>query len=97
MLGRSPVGGYVKEVPVDIWWIVLAIAVLAVITIVSVVLRNARRERGDHAQDPVPDRDFVQERETVRQRGMSDDDQAWQAASLEKDRATREGTPPDHP
>jgi hypothetical protein len=80
---------------VNIWWIVLAIFVLAVIAVVSVVLRNARQGPSVNAQPPASDRDFVQEREASRLGGMSEEDRAWQAASLEKDRTTREGTPPD--
>jgi hypothetical protein len=40
------------------------------------------------------DRDFVAERETSRMGNLSAEDQAWQAASLEKDRATRDQKPP---
>ena len=79
----------------NIWWIVLAIFVLAAISVLVVVMRSSRQGPEVNAQPPAPDRDYVQDRDASRLGGMSEEDRAWQAASLEKERATREGTPPD--
>ena len=78
----------------DIWWIVLVLFILATIVVVYVVLRNARQGPGVGQQPPTTERDFVEDRETSRLGNMSEEDQAWQTASLEKDRANREQKPP---
>lgn len=79
----------------ETWWVVLVIIVLAALSGLFIVLRNSRQEATGTTPGPVADRDFVQERETVRLGGMSEEDQAWQAASLDRERATRAETPPD--
>lgn len=79
----------------EIWWIVLALFVLAAIVVLAVVWRNARQGSSENAPTSAPDRDFAADREASRLSGMSAEDRDWQAASLEKDRANRERTPPD--
>jgi cbb3-type cytochrome oxidase subunit 3 len=76
------------------WWIVLAALVLAVIGIVYFVQRRARRMERRDAGPAIAKRDFVAERETSRMGNLSEEDQAWQAASQAKDRTTREQQPP---
>jgi hypothetical protein len=79
----------------DTWWIVLAVLIVAVIGVLYGVLRS-RGNRMDQ-RDAAPattERDFVAERETSRMGNLSAEDQAWQSASLEKDRANRERKPP---
>jgi membrane protein implicated in regulation of membrane protease activity len=79
----------------DAWWIVLAVVVIAVIGIASLILRRARRvEPNGGALTPTADRDYTVERETSRIGGMSAEDQAWQASSLEKDRSNPQQKPP---
>jgi membrane protein implicated in regulation of membrane protease activity len=77
---------------VDIWWIVLALFILATIVVLYAVLRG--RKQHPTLDDTSSARDFVAERETSRMGNLSAEDQDWQAASLEKDRASRERTPP---
>ena len=78
----------------DIWWIVGILFVLAAIVVVSVVLRNSRQGASVEQQTSTTERDFVEERETSRLGNMSEEDQAWQRASLDKDRANRDEPPP---
>ncbi len=78
----------------EAWWIVLAILVLVAIGVIYLVRRRpSGMERGG-ATSSTGDRDYVGERETSRIGDMSAEDQAWQAASLEKDRANQERKPP---
>jgi biopolymer transport protein ExbB/TolQ len=79
---------------VDFWWIVMTIIVLAVIGTVYVVMRRNSRAAQANEGAPAANRDFVGERETSRLGDMSEEDRAWQAASLEQDRANREQHPP---
>jgi hypothetical protein len=76
------------------WWIVLGILVLAVIGIFYVLLHRSGRGPRPPDAEPTANRDFVQERETARLGDMSEEDRAWQAASLEKDRTRRDGPQP---
>lgn len=76
----------------NIWWIVLVLFILATIAVVYPLLRRARQQ--PILEDTAPDRDFGEERETSRMGNLSAEDQAWQAASQEKERANREQTPP---
>ncbi len=78
----------------EAWWIVLAIVALALIGIVFLVQRRSRGIERLDAAPPTADRDYPGERETFRRGTLSVEDQAWQAASLEKDRANRQQTPP---
>jgi membrane protein implicated in regulation of membrane protease activity len=79
----------------DAQWIVLAMLVVAVIGVLYGVLqrRRSRMERHDPAS-MTTDRVFVAERETSRLGTMSAEDQAWQSASLEKDRDNQQRKPP---
>ncbi len=76
----------------NIWWIVLVLFILATIAVVYPLLRRAKQQ--PILEDTSPDRNFGEERETSRVGNLSAEDQAWQAASLEKDRASREQQPP---
>jgi hypothetical protein len=67
----------------DVWWIVLV-----------GVLRSVRARSGDAGPTQAADQDFVEERESSRLGAMSEEDRAWQAASLEKNRANRDESPP---
>lgn len=78
----------------ETWWVVLALLVLVAFGVLYLVRRRSRgMEHGD-ATTATADRDFVGERETSRIADMSAEDQAWQAASLKKDRANQDRTPP---
>jgi hypothetical protein len=48
----------------------------------------------DVDESPAVQGDYAQDREAARLSDMSAEDQAWQAASLEKERANREQKPP---
>ena len=57
--------------------------------------RLRRRGRDDRPADPPTPRDYAREREDTRQAGLSDEDRAWQEASLQRDRDRRDqGQPP---
>ncbi len=77
---------------VDIWWIVLVLFILAAIAVLYAVRRSPKQQPS--LEETSPARDLIEERETSRMGDMSTEDQAWQAASLEKDRANRERNPP---
>jgi membrane protein implicated in regulation of membrane protease activity len=81
-----------RERSVDIWWIVLVVFILAAVAVLFAMLRGFKQPPS--LDDTSSARDFVAERETSRIGDMSVEDQAWQAASLAKDRANRERTPP---
>ena len=74
------------------WWWVIVLVVLAVAGALYLRSRGtgAVRGRADrlHAGSAPPD--FRQDREDARVTGMSDEDRAWEAASLRTDRETRE-------
>ena len=57
--------------------------------------RLRRRGRDDGSEGAPTARDYAQEREDSRQAGLSDEDRAWQEASLQRDqeRREREGSP----
>ena len=77
------------------WWYVLAIVVIAAAVIVFL------RYRGRSGGLPLAsrtgvsfNRDYAQEREEARVGRMSEEDQAWEAASLEKNREGQAGKNP---
>jgi hypothetical protein len=77
------------------WWYVLAIVVIAA----SVILFLRYRGRGGGV--PLasrtgigPNRNYAQEREEARVGRMSEEDQEWESASLERNREEQAGTPP---
>jgi membrane protein implicated in regulation of membrane protease activity len=78
----------------EAWWIILAVLVLAGIGVGYLVQRRARRMERREGAAVTADRDFVAERETSRMGNLSAEDQAWQSASLEKDRANQQQNPP---
>ena len=80
----------------ETWWIVLVVIVLVALAIGYVVRRRSSGTVRVDAASPTADRDYAAERETSRMGNLSTEDQAWQAASLEKDRANR-GNPPRPP
>ncbi len=71
------------------WWYVLVIVVLAALGILY-YLRYRRSSAGGaplNRRDTVrPNRDFAQERETSRTGHMSEEDRAWEADSIERNR-----------
>ncbi len=52
--------------------------------------RLRRRGRADGPAGASTARDYAQEREDSRQAGLSDEDRAWQEASLQRDQERRE-------
>jgi membrane protein implicated in regulation of membrane protease activity len=77
---------------VEFWWIVLVVFILAAIAVLYAVLRG--RSQHPSVEDTSSARDFVAERETSRMGNLSAEDQAWQVASQERDRANQEWKPP---
>lgn len=78
------------------WWFLLAVAVVLVAAVVLYVRRRDADGSGGDAGDP--SRDYRGERETGRLAGMSDEDREWEAASIERNRQSRErneGAPAD--
>jgi hypothetical protein len=79
------------------WWYVLAIVVVA--AAVLLFLRYRGRSRSDEGPlaPPAgigPNRNYAQEREEARVGRMSEDDQAWEAASLDRNREEQAGREP---
>jgi len=91
-LAADTVGGSnLRSLAMSDWWIFLVIAGVVAIAVVYFVTQRHRSNTHRDDRGVVPDtRDYVQERETNRLGNMSAEDQAWQAASLSKDRTTRE-------
>jgi hypothetical protein len=58
------------------------------------IMDRFRRRKVDQPGSPPVDRDYVQERENRRLAQMSEEDQAWSAASLQRDREARERNQP---
>lgn len=78
----------------DWWWYALAVAVILAVAIVAYVrIRSAGVPAGRGDDDT---RDYRGEREANRTNAMSDEDHAWEAASLERSRQAqeRDRTPP---
>jgi hypothetical protein len=88
----SPTGDR-TEVHMSTWLIIL---IVVVVVAAGLYFYRSRRDlREDVAVGADSTRDYVQEREDSRTSKMSDEDRAWQAASLEKNREIQEGkTPP---
>ncbi len=69
------------------WWIVLGIVVLALLGFAFV--RSRRSGSGSsniETNSAAPSRNYPQEREDNRVSQMSEEDRAWEAASLQKNR-----------
>jgi hypothetical protein len=79
------------------WWYVLAIVVIA--AAVLLFLRYRGRGGGVPLASRTgisPNRNYAQEREEARVDRMSEEDQAWESASLERNREEQAGRkPPD--
>ena len=79
------------------WWYGIAIGALAIVALRFLLLRgNASRRKGDDRQaGPSPAEDYPQDREDTRLSHMSDEDRAWEAASIDRnrERQTRVGEP----
>jgi len=78
-------------------WYVLVIVVLAALGILY-YLRYRRSSAGgspfDRRDTVRPNRDFAQERETSRTDHMSEEDRAWEADSLQRNREEQAGRQP---
>jgi hypothetical protein len=74
------------------WWYIIAVAGIALASLRYMQSRSTgKRSGGDPGRVSTPtQRDHTQERADARQAGMSDEDRAWEEASLQRDRATRE-------
>ncbi len=80
------------------WWFVVVIVGLAA----ALLYRRARGSRSRGGRDdrhggPGTDREFRQEREDARLARTSEEDRAWEAASLRRDRERRTGAGTDAP
>jgi hypothetical protein len=76
------------------WWIILVALAIIVAAFLVMRRRNAGLT-GSSVSDPT--RNYTGERETDRLGGMSDEDRAWETASLERNRQreARERPPQD--
>jgi membrane protein implicated in regulation of membrane protease activity len=70
----------------DWWFYVLLIAILAALGILYLRLRSRREPSQTTGGADSGPRDFTSERETTRVGQLSDEDRAWEASSLQKDR-----------
>jgi hypothetical protein len=70
------------------WW--YAIVAIAIVVAVYVGLR-IRRSPTTLVDADATTHDYRADRETGRLAGMSDEDRAWESASLERNRVTEEG------
>ncbi len=74
------------------WWYLIVI--VALVAGVILYLRARQKSPGRGSSDPLGSTgvpaDFRQDREDSRRAHMSDEDRAWETASLRKDQATRE-------
>ena len=75
----------------DWWWV----AVLVALAVAGVLFLRSRRASAGGSRADRPDGgaaapDFRQDREDARVARMSEEDRAWEAASLRTDRETRE-------
>lgn len=77
----------------DWWWFIL-LAVIAVAAVLVVLRMRGGRVTPAAPNDPA--RDYTGERETGRLADMSDEDRAWEAASLQRNRESeaRDQDPP---
>lgn len=72
----------------NLWYLLLVIVILAVILYYG-RYRTKKNERQNAVRDnPGPPRDYAQEREANRVSRLSEEDQAWEAASLKKNQET---------
>ncbi len=74
-------------------WLILLIVVVLVAAGLY-YYRSRRNHRDEVVGSASNTRDYVQEREDSHNSRMSDEDRAWQAASLEKNRENQERHPP---
>jgi len=71
----------------DLWYVLILVAVAVVGFRVLRARRTAEKTRRDTlAESDTASRDYAQERETNRVSHMSESDQEWQAASLQRNR-----------
>ena len=72
----------------NLWYLALVIVIVAVILYYS-RYRTKQHERQNAARDSSgPPRDYAEEREVDRVSRLSEEDQAWEAASLKKNQDT---------
>jgi hypothetical protein len=79
------------------WWYVLAIVVIAAAVILFLRYRGRSRGGGVPLASRTgigPNRNYAQEREEARVGRMSEEDQAWESASLERNREEQAGREP---
>ena len=84
------------------WWYVIAIVGLAAVAIVYLRARGTSsisRSRADRQAGASTHPDYRQDREDSRLAHMSEEDRAWQTASLERNRENQEraDNPAEHP
>ena len=68
----------------DWWWIILL--VLVIVAVAAFILMRGRNAGVSGGAVDDPSRNYRGERETDRLGGMSDEDRAWESASLERNR-----------
>lgn len=78
----------------DWWWYVLVAVVVVAAAVVLMRGRSSRTTRATPAVDERLARDYGNEREAGRLGGMSDEDRAWESASLERNRKSVERDQP---
>ena len=78
------------------WWYVIVVVVLVAAGILYARARRGRGGRDAPQGSARAPQDFVRDREDARLAHMSEEDRAWQAASLQRNRdaAARDDGPP---
>jgi flagellar basal body-associated protein FliL len=77
-------------------WIILIVVIVAVAVMAYMRMRRtqAQGQQLDLGNDPTTSRDYSQEREDLRSSNLSEEDRAWETASLQRERDSRPKTPP---
>ncbi len=74
----------------ELWYLLIIIAAAATIVLVLRARRSSEQTRRENlAENDSGSRDYAQEREASRVSNMSESDQAWQAASLQRHRENK--------
>ena len=72
------------------WWYVIAAVVLVAAGVLYLRRNAGSRGRDDRQDSALPGADYRTDREDSRLGGMSAEDRAWEEASLQTERETRE-------
>jgi membrane protein implicated in regulation of membrane protease activity len=81
----------------SVMWIILIVVIVVVGAMVWARMRRQQAQQRQQALGTDSDvaRDFSREREDLRSSNLSADDRAWEAASLQRERGSRQTNPPE--